>query len=104
MIMFPNRSLLWFIPMLMWAGTAAAQSSYDLRSPDNRIEIRIRTAKQIRYDVLLKGRALLENCGLSLNVEHKSLGSEPKVIDAKQRSYDQVVEPVVRQNVAKIRD
>jgi hypothetical protein len=29
------------------AGNAAAQSSYDLRSPDGRIEIRIRTAKQV---------------------------------------------------------
>jgi alpha-glucosidase len=54
--------------------------------------------------VLLKGRALLENCGLSLNVEHKSLGSEPKVIGAKQSSHDDVVEPVVRQKFAKIRD
>ena len=47
---------------------AAAQSSYDLRSPDGRIEIRIRTANRVHYDVLLRGRALLENCALSLDV------------------------------------
>ena len=83
---------------------AAAQSSYDLRSPDGRIEIRIRTAGQVRYDIVLKGRAVLENCTFSLDVEHKKLGVQPKVIDAKQRSSDQVVEPVVRQKFAKIRD
>jgi alpha-glucosidase len=83
---------------------AAAQSSYDLRSPDGRIEIRIRTANRVHYDVLLRGRALLENCTLSLDVEHKKLGEDPKVIDAKQRSYDQIVEPTVRQKFAKIRD
>ncbi len=83
---------------------AAAQSSYDLRSPDGRIEIRIRTANHVRYDVLLKGRALLENCTLSLDVEHKKLGEDPKVVDAKQSSYDQIVEPIVRQKFAKIRD
>jgi alpha-glucosidase len=83
---------------------AAAQSSYDLRSPDGRIEIRIRTANHLRYDVLLKGRALLENCTLSLDVEHKKLGEDPKVVDAKQSSYDQIVEPIVRQKFAKIRD
>jgi alpha-glucosidase len=83
---------------------AAAQSSYDLRSPDGRIEIRIRTAGSIRYDVVLKGRAVLENSTLSLNVEHKKLGVEPKVIDAKPQSHDQIVEPVVRQKFAKIRD
>ena len=82
----------------------AAQASYDLRSPDGRIEIRIRTAGQIRYDVVLKGRAILENCTLTLDVEHKKLGLQPKVMDAKPRSVDQVVEPVVRQKFAKIRD
>lgn len=84
--------------------TAAAQSSYDLRSPDARIEIRIRTAGEIRYDVVLKGRAVLENSTLALNVEHKKFGLQAKVLDAKTSSYDQVVEPVVRQKFAKIRD
>jgi alpha-glucosidase len=87
------------------SGTAvSAQSSYDLRSPDNRIEIRIRTSQQIHYDVLLKGRALLENCTLSLDVNHNRFGVTPKAIEAKSRSYDQVVDPVIRQKFAKIRD
>jgi alpha-glucosidase len=81
-----------------------AQSSYDLRSPDGRIEIRIRTATQFRYDVVLKGRAVLENSTISLDVEHQKLGVQPKVMDAKQRTNDQTIEPVVRQKFAKIRD
>jgi alpha-glucosidase len=84
--------------------TAVAQSSYDLKSPDNRIEVRIRTAGQLRYDVLLRGTALLEDSTLSLDVEHKKFGMQPKVVSAKQRTYDQIVEPVVRQKFAKIRD
>jgi alpha-glucosidase len=85
--------------------TTAAQSSYDLRSPDGRIEVRIRTAPRVRYDVLLKGTALLEDCTLSLDVDHKTLGVDnPKVRSAKKRSYDQVVEPAVRQKFAKIRE
>lgn len=83
---------------------AGAQSSYDLRSPDGRIEVRIRTAGQVRYDVLLEGRPLLENCTLALDVEHKNFGNQPKVLNAKTSSYDHVDEPVVRQNFAKIRD
>jgi alpha-glucosidase len=102
--MFPSEFLFCVILVLLWTGNARAQSSYDLRSPDNRIEIRIRSAKQIRYDVLLKGRALLENCELSLDVEHRRLGLQPKVVEAKQRSYDQVVEPAVRQKFAHIRE
>lgn len=81
-----------------------AQSSYDLRSPDDRIEVRIRTAGQIRYDVILNGAAVLENSTISLDVDHKKLGMDPKVIDSKKTSHDQAVEPVVRQKFAKIRD
>ena len=84
--------------------TAAAQSSYDLRSPDGRIEVRIRTAGQLHYDLLLKGTAVLENCTLSLDVEHKKLGVEPHVMEAKPSSHDEIVKPVVRQKFANIRD
>ena len=47
---------------------------------------------------------MLENCTLFFYVEHKKLGTQPKVIGAKPSSHDQVVEPVVRQKFAKIRD
>jgi len=81
-----------------------AQTSYDLRSPDNRIEVRARTAGQVSYDVLLNGRALLEGSTLSLDVDHKKLAINPKVTGAKKRSNDETIEPVVRQKFAKIRD
>src|SRR5450755_3801223 len=96
--------LVTLLMIVVFRENASAQASYDLRSPDGRIEIRIRTAEQIRYDVVLKGRAILENCTLTLDVEHKKLGVQPKVIDTKPRSVDQVVEPVVRQKFAKISD
>jgi alpha-glucosidase len=98
------KASLLLLPMLWLASDARAQASYDLRSPDNKIEARIRTAKNIRYDVLLKGRALLQDCTLSLDVDHKTLGLEPKVTKSKERSYNQVIEPPVRQKFAKIRD
>jgi alpha-glucosidase len=84
--------------------TATAQSSYDLRSPDGRIELRIRTADRLQYDLVLKGTAVLESSTISLDVEHQKLGVKPKVLDAKTRSSDQVVEPIVRQKFAKIRE
>src|SRR5438874_6753396 len=89
---------------LLCVELAVAQSSHDLRSPDNRIEIRVRTADRIRYDVLLNGRSLLENCTLTLDVNHQKLGLQPKVTDAKQRSNNQLVKPAVRQKFAEIRD
>ena len=99
-----SKTFLWGAFMLLCAGHAVAQFSYDLRSPDNRIEIRIRTAQRVRYDVLFKGSVLLQDCTLSLNVDHQTLGVTSKVITAKERSYDQVETPIVRQKFAKIRD
>jgi len=96
--------LLFFVFVAIFTENGVAQSSHSVVSPDGRIEIRIRTGGQIRYDILLKGRAILENCALALDVEHKKLGVQATVIDAKQRSSDQVIEPVVRQKFAKIRD
>ena len=97
-------NLLALVAPLALLGNLAAQSSYDLRSPDTTIEVRIRTASEIRYDVVLNGRAVLENATMSLDIEHTKLGIKPRVHDAKQRSYDQTVEPVVRQKFAAIRD
>src|ERR1700730_12700013 len=85
--------------------TAEAQSSFDLQSPDKRIEVRIRTAGGVRYDVVLNGRAILQNCSLSLDVDHQTFGKDAtKVLHAKERSHDETIEPVVRQKFAKIRD
>ncbi len=96
--------LLFLLCASVFIGRGAAQSSYELGSPDGRVQIRIRTLEQIRYDIVLKGRAVLENSTLSLDVEHKKLGLQPTVIDSKPRSSDQFIEPVVRQKFAKIRD
>ena len=89
---------------LMWSTSMSAQTSYDLRSPDNRIELRVRTAGLVSYDVVLNGRALLEGSTLSLDVDHKKLAVNPKVAGAKKRLNDETIEPVVRQKFAKIRD
>ena len=99
-----SSKVLCVIVIFMAAITGVAQSSYDLHSPDNRIELRIRTADRVHYDVLLNGRALLENCTLALDIEHKKLGLAPKVLDAKQRSNDQIIRPTVRQKFAQLRD
>ena len=92
------------ISTLLPSFASAAASSYALRSPNGKIEIRIRTANGIRYDVLLDGRALLLDCSLSLDVDHKKLGAEAKVLKSKETGRDQILEPAVRQKFAKIRE
>src|ERR1700726_116850 len=82
----------------------AAPSSYALRSPNGKIEIRIRTANGVHYDVLFNGRAVLQDCTLSLDVDHKKLGAQARTLKFKESSHDQILEPVVRQKFAKIRE
>jgi alpha-glucosidase len=89
---------------LCLASLAMAQRDYSLRSPDNRIEVKIHPADQLKYDVIFKGKPLLENSQLSINIDHITLGPNANVVSAKERSVDQVLEPVVRQKFAKIRD
>ena len=99
-----KKTILTLAPLLWMAGNAMAQSSYDVSSPDKRILVKIRTGDRVRYDVLLNGRALLQDSTLSINIDQKTLGLEPKVKDAIGRSHDQMLEPAVRQKAATIRE
>ena len=99
-----KKTILTLAPLLWLAGGAMAQSSYGVSSPDKRIVVKIRTGDRVRYDVLLNGRALVQDSTLSINIDQKTLGLEPKVIDAIGRSHDQMLEPAVRQKAATIRE
>jgi alpha-glucosidase len=89
---------------MMVVAQVPAQTSFNVKSPDGRIEVKIRTADRISYDVLYKGRPILQDAQLSMDVDHKNLGVNSKVLGSKQRSNDKVLEPVVRQKFAKIRE
>ena len=90
--------------MLSFAGEGASQSSYTLESPNKRIEVRVHATDRISYDVLFKGKTLLRDSRISIDIDHNQLGLNPKVVGSKQRSADQVLEPVVRQKFAKIHE
>jgi alpha-glucosidase len=100
-----KRTPLTLIALLCLSVPAAAQSpDYRVLSPDRRIELRIGTAGRVSYDVLLKGRVLLRDSTLSIDIDRRVLGPDPKVRRAVPRAYDGWVEPVVRQKFARIRD
>jgi len=100
-----SRTAPWLMALVLGlALPVVAQSDYSVHSPDQRIEVRVRTAEHIKYDVLLNGKLLLQDCALSLNVDHRVLGLNAQVKSVKERSYDLMVEPVVRQKFAKIRE
>ncbi|GAC1642901.1 MAG: glycoside hydrolase family 97 protein [Candidatus Acidiferrum sp.] len=107
--MIGNRSALWKLVLVVTVNVfigriALADSNFSLRSPDNRIDVAIHVAKKITYDVSLNGRLLMKDSSLGINVDGKSLGENPQVKSAKKDSADKILEPVVHQKSAKIRE
>ena len=84
--------------------SAMAQSNYSLRSPDQRIEVRVRAADRLSYDVLLNGSPLLQNSTLSMNINRANLGAQPRVRANKQRSENREIISPVPQKSARIRE
>lgn len=98
------KILVFLAGLLSFAGDAMSQTSYTVQSPDKRIEIRVTATDHIGYDVLFNGKVLLQDSRISIDIDHNKLGVNPKVTGSKQRSVNQVLEPVVRQKFAKIRE
>ena len=84
--------------------TATAQTNYSLRSPDQRIEVRIRAADRLSYDVLLNGSPLLQNSTLLMNINNLGFGVRPGVRATKQRSVNQEIISPVPQKSVRIRE
>jgi len=84
--------------------SAAQSSGYDLQSPNGRIQIRIQTGEHLTYDVLVNDKTVLRNCTLSIDIDRKTLGLNPRVKAAKSSAIDREIEPVVRQKFAKVRE
>jgi alpha-glucosidase len=92
--------IIFSLAILCSGESAIAQSNYSLRSPDQRIEVRIRAADRLTYDVLLNGNPLLQNSTLSININHVNLGAQPRVRATKQRSENkEIISPVPQKSV-----
>lgn len=90
--------------MFYLAENAMAQSGYILRSPDQKIEVRIRTADRLKYDILFNGNVLLQDSALSIKIDQTTLGLQPKVKTTKERTVNQEIVPHVPQKSARIRE
>ena len=97
-------TILLFGFLALFANAVAAQSNHILRSPNEKIEIRIRFADRIRYDVFFKGMPILLDSALSLQSDTSNFGLDPKVSSAQKRTVKQWIEPVIQQKFARIRE
>jgi alpha-glucosidase len=101
----PKRTLLLLVALLsLSVGAAARQTDYRVVSPNQRIELRVSTSGRVRYDVSVAGKTVLRESTLSIDIDGRVLGLDPKVRKATPRAHDGWVEPVVRQKSARIHD
>jgi len=99
-----GKVLLLLVSVFLLPQLAFAQSDYTLESPDGTIEVRVRIGDDVRYDVSLRGKALLKNSSFSLNIDRKNFGRNQKVIRVERQEHDGVLEPIIRQKFARIRE
>ena len=90
--------------MCCLAENATAQSAYVLRSPDRKIEVRVRAGDLFKYDVLFNGNELLHDSALSIKIDQTTLGIQPRVKTTKDRSVNQEIIPAVPQKSARIHE
>src|SRR5262245_60156687 len=97
--------------LIIWMGVwafvipaRAADSSFRLRSPDDRIEVGIHVSNRVTYDVSLSGKLLMKDSSLGVKIGDQVLGENPQLKSTKKNSVDKMLEPVVRQKFAKIRE
>jgi alpha-glucosidase len=91
--------------LALWGPPPAAPApDLQLKSPSGHIEVRLRAAPDLAYDVLYDERPLLTDARLSLDVDHQRLGAAARITATNRRSVDEVVTPPVRLKAASLPD
>lgn len=90
--------------LLYLSSSVLADTTYDLYSPDKRIQVTVRVNEHVSYDVQVNRKLVVQNSTVSLDVDHKTLGKDANVSAANTRTVDQTIEPVIKQKFATIRE
>jgi len=74
---------------------ATAFSTFDLSSPNGRVQVKIQTGERITYTVIVAGKPVIQDSTLSIDIDHTSLGLNPVVKSDKTSSVDrEIISPV----------
>src|SRR6185369_16136368 len=79
-------------------------NSYTLSSPNSHIQLNIQTGERLTYDVLVNGKPVVSKSTLSIDIDHTTLGLNPKVTASKPSSVDREISCPVPHKTAKLRE
>jgi alpha-glucosidase len=78
------------------ASLGLAAQEHVLRSPNGRVEVRIRAAATISYSVYFDRKQVVGESRIALKVrESRAVGVDPKVTNKRERKVDQIVTSVI---------
>src|ERR1043166_4543381 len=92
------------VPSFVLTVRAQNPRSYTLSSPNNHIQLNIQTRDRITYDVVVNGKKVVTKSTLSIDIDHTTLGLNPKVTASKPSSVDREISCPVPHKAAKIRE
>jgi alpha-glucosidase len=79
-------------------------NSYTLSFPNSHIQLNIQTGDRLTYDVLVNGKPVVTKSTLSIDIDHTTLGLNPKVTASKPSSVDREISCPVPHKTAKLRE
>lgn len=86
------------------SATAVQAQVYNLKSPDNSIEVSVIIENDIRYSIKVDGKNVLDYSRISLAVDEKVLGKLPVVVQVIRDDHNEILKPVVEVKSAEIID
>jgi alpha-glucosidase len=86
------------------AGLFLNGQEYKISSPDSRLTVNVSFGKRILWTARYKGKIILENCPVSMTINNKQLGIEPKATGKDTRFVSREIKPVVPTKNAVIMD
>lgn len=97
------KSIALVLLTIVLALTANAQQ-HELRSQDGRILVTIKTGDKLTYDLLVNNRPILRDSSISIDIDHKRLGANPRIISATNNSVDREITSPVPLKSARVRE
>ncbi len=73
-------------------------------SPDGAITVSISVGDRLAYSVSWRGRTLVSPSPISMTLDEVVLGPQPQLLDVRQESVSDLIEPVVPEKYARIED
>ncbi|MCB0550856.1 MAG: glycoside hydrolase family 97 protein [Phaeodactylibacter sp.] len=99
-----NKHIFFWFCLLLWVQPAYAQS-FELKSPDGRIQLAVRIGEGISWSASLDGKVIIEKAEVGMDFSSgPDFGAYPQLKEHSENSFSSMIYPAVPYKDAEIRD